>query len=160
MIQWWQALSARERALLSVGGCAVLALVLFLGVLEPLHAKHQRLTLQVDGEQKILVELQGLAAEAARFRATRGSSVLPPGQTLLAVLNATAASSHLDTQIKRVVPNGEQEASIAFDEVGFDQLLEWLILIREQHGIQVARIVVDKAGAPGQVNANLTLSTL
>ena len=160
MMQWWQSLSARERVLLWVGGCAVLAMIVFLGILEPLHAKHRRLSLQVSGEEKILVELQGLAAEAARLRGTQGSSGLPPGQTLLAVLNATAANTHLDTQIKRVVPNGEQEASIAFDAVGFDQLLEWLIVIREQHGIQVARIVIDKASVPGQVNANLTVTVL
>ncbi len=160
MIPWWQSLSSRERTLSWLGGLAILSTVLFFGVFDPLDRQQQRLKVQVSAEQKVLDQLQTLATNATRLRGPQtGGGHIASGETLLAVLNATAASHNLDEQIKRVVPNGTEEASIAFDEIAFDQLISWLIALREQHGVEIARIVIDKASAPGQVNANLTLAT-
>ncbi|MSR14265.1 MAG: type II secretion system protein M [Gammaproteobacteria bacterium] len=160
MNSWWQSLSSRERVLIG-GGAALLGMItIVLGVFEPLHARHQRLQVQNVAESNVLIELQGLAQQATALRGTHQTSKpLEPGTTLLAVLNSAAAENQLDERIKRVVPNGEHEASIAFDKISFDQLVIWMLALREQYGIEVSRIVVDKAGAAGYVNANLTLTT-
>ena len=161
MTLWWQTLSARERGLLSLGAGAVLATLIFLTVLEPLQAKRARLAAQVAGETQTMHKIRALAGEALRLRAQPSQGgALPPGQSLLAVLNDTAQADGIQNTFARVVPNGEAEASVTFDAVGFDQLVRWLITLREQFGIEATRLVIDKVEAPGRVNASLTLATI
>jgi general secretion pathway protein M len=160
MSAWWRSLSARERILI-LGAATVLGMItLFLGVLEPLHAEQQRLQTQVTTEQQILQELQGLAMQAASLRGAQPGTEEPPSEgTFLSVLNTAAAEYQLDSHIKRVVPNGDREATVALNEVVFDRLIEWVLALRERHGIEIARFVIDKTGDAGEVNANLTLSS-
>jgi general secretion pathway protein M len=156
---WWQTLSARERGLLSLGVCAVLATLLFITVLEPLQAKRARLAAQVAGETQTLHKIRALGDEALQLhgRSTQIDARLP-GQSLLAVLNDTAQASGIQDKFARVVPNGEAETSVTFDEVGFDTLVTWLITLRAQFGIEATRLVIEKTEM-GRVNASLTLTT-
>ncbi len=156
---WWQTLSARERGLLSVAACAVLATLIFTTLLEPLHTQRVRLAAQLAGETATLHKIRALAAEATRLREhPQQTGGLPPGQSLLAALNDSAQVSGIQDQLARVVPNGEAQASVTFNEVGFDTLITWLITLREQFGIDATRLVIDKTATPGKVNASLTLA--
>ncbi|MGH8595895.1 MAG: type II secretion system protein GspM, partial [Gammaproteobacteria bacterium] len=116
MREWWQGLTAREQGVLLTGGVALFAIALFLIVFEPLRIENERLQAQVTAEQGVLREMETLVAEVRQLGGNGPhSSALPAGQSLLAVLNAAAAGDGLADRIKRVVPNGEDEASIAFD---------------------------------------------
>ncbi len=160
MMLWWQTLSARERGLLSLGACAVLATLIFIAVLEPLQAKRARLTAQVAGEIQTLHKIRALGDEALQMHGRSAQKgALPPGQSLLAVLNDTAQAGGIQDKFARVVPTGDAEASVTFDEVGFDTLVSWLITLRAQFGIEATRMTIEKVAAPGRVNASLTLET-
>lgn len=158
---WWQNLAPRERVLLGIGGTAALATLLFLFVLEPLQAQRARLHAQITAETRSLDTLRALVAEAATLRA-RGMQAtvgaLPAGQSLLAVLNTKAQARQVQDKVQRITPNGTREASVVFDDVEFTRLAGWLLDLRESHGIEAQRMVIDIAEAPGRVNANLTLA--
>lgn len=159
MILWWQTLNARERGLLGLGTLAVLATLSFLLLLEPLQATRKRLAAQVASESQSLDRVRTLAEEALALRAgQQPTGALPAGQSLLAVLNGTAQAGGIQSQIARVVPNGDAEASMTFDGVAFDTLIAWMVTLREQFGIHVTRLVVDRAETAGQVNASMTLA--
>ena len=159
MNAWWNTLSARERRLLLGGAGAIVLAALYWFVVEPLHAKHARLTAQMASSAQTATRIERLAMAATSLRHTgRTQGKIPAGQSLLAVLNQTAQATALQSQIKRIVPNGEHEANVALDEASFDAVHEWLIKLDREFGISIARIVIDKTDKPDRVNANLTLN--
>ncbi|MBM4227078.1 MAG: type II secretion system protein M [Gammaproteobacteria bacterium] len=156
---WWQGLNPRERLLVSLASAAALVALLFLLVVEPLQLRHGRLQDELAGQARALQSLQRLGEEAAALReggAPRGR--LAEGQTLLALLNASAGARGLSSGIERIVPNGSGEASVVVRGVPFDTLVAWLIALRTASGVEAQRLVVDSDGsAPGRINASLTL---
>lgn len=160
MNSWWQGLNPRERTLVSLAGAAALLALLFLWVVEPLQLRHTRLQDELTGQTRALEILHRLGGEATALREggpARGR--LAEGQTLLALLNASAGARGISSAIERIVPNGPTEASIVMRGVPFDTLVAWLIEIRAQSGVEAQRLVVDGDGSkPGRVNASLTLS--
>ncbi|MBI2799540.1 MAG: type II secretion system protein M [Gammaproteobacteria bacterium] len=159
MMTWWKTRSQREQSFLSIGAGATLAAVLYVTVLQPLQDARVRLAGQLRAEAAGLVELRALAVEAKRIKdAGLTSRALAANQTLLSVVNESAAQSSIQDRIKRVTPSGDVEASVAFDAVSFDALAAWLIALKTVHGIEATRLVVDRTKQPGYVNANVTLS--
>jgi general secretion pathway protein M len=158
MMLWWQTLSARERGLLGLGAIAMLATLLFITVLEPLQAKRARLAAQVVVETQTLHRIRALSDEALQMDGRSPQTDVRLSQSLLAVLNDTAQAGGIQDKLARVVPNGEAEASVTFDDVGFDTLVTWLLTLRAQFGVEATRLVIEKTEA-GRVNANLTLAT-
>lgn len=159
MNSWWQGLNPRERALMSLAGAAVLFALLFLWVVEPLQVRHSRLQDELAGQSRALGILHRLGGEAAALRQGDGArGQLAEGQTLLALLNASAGASGISSAIERIVPNGSTEASVVVRGVPFDTLVAWLIELRSGSGVEALRLVVDgDASMPGRVNASLTL---
>jgi type II secretory pathway component PulM len=47
---------------------------------------------------------------------------------------------------------------LRLEAASFDVLVAWLASLQQQYGVRVDAAAIDAAGAPGLVNASLTLS--
>ena len=154
---WWQGLSARERALVAFGGVAVIVALLYVLVMEPLAERRQLLARQVAAERAQAADLTRWAGEAAALRAAVPGAA--PGQAtpLIVALNEAIAAHGLKTSLRRLVPANDREAQLAFEGVVFDKLVEFVIALHGQYGLEVVRINVERSGPPGIVSANLSV---
>ncbi len=159
MNAWWQGLNPRERLLVTLACAASLLALIYLWGVEPLQVRHTRLEGELEGQTRALEVLRALGEEADALRAQgTGRRGLAEGQSLLALLNASAKARGISPAIERIVPNGANEASVVVQGIAFDTLVAWLMELRESNGVEARRLVVDGSGtAVGMVNASLTL---
>ena len=157
---WWQSLQERERQWLASAALVVFAALLFLTLIEPLAQKRQRVTTTLDAEESTLGRLMESAHKAETIKqrlAQAPSEISGQDQTLLSLIDRVAETHLLKKHIKRVVPSGENQASLAFDSVPFDNLIAYLVQLQLEFGVVVTRINADKLAKSGLVRANLTL---
>ena len=150
MKDWFANLQPRERALFVGGAVVVLIILLWGGVLRPLHTRSEVLRESVAAKQRLLVNLMQIDGQDAGGGATTGGD-----QTLLRLVKNTAMEHGVETTRERADgPNGLQ---VTFGSVSFDTLLEWLIALETQNAVTVETASFTGGRQPGIVNGQLVL---
>lgn len=160
MKNWWQSLEARERVVLLLGGLIVFSALVFLTVVEPLAQKRVAVTAALEAERLLLERISGYADQAQIIRQQLDdvpTEIRGRDQSLLSVIDNVASDADVKGYIRRVVPSGTDQASLAFDSVPFDNLVKYLVELQSEFGVVVTRINTDKLSDPGLVRANLSL---
>jgi type II secretory pathway component PulM len=91
-------------------------------------------------------------------------AVLPPagaanGESLLVIVDRSARESGLASALSGSEPGGPGSLSVRLEKAPFDVLVGWLARLAQQNGVTVDSAIIEKAGAPGLVNANIVLHT-
>ena len=154
LVQWFTALSERERRIVQAGA-VVVPLLFVIGVLLPLDRSvaqaHQRLA----KKRNDLAWMQGVAPELA-------AAPQPPsaaGESLLVIVDRSARESGLAGSLAGSEPAGPGALSLRLQKAPFDLLVAWLARLAQQNGIRVDSATIDSAGTPGLVNAAVVLRT-
>lgn len=142
-----------QRALLVMGAC-LLFFVLWQALLVPVMDYAQRQSDRFRTEQENLAWMQANAA-AAREAAGQVQGALPQGQSLLAVINASARADGLSLQ--RFEPDGETRVRVTIEKAVFTDVMRWLVSLEQQYGIVASSLSADSPGQTGLVNVRLTL---
>jgi general secretion pathway protein M len=154
----FRAMAPQERRTLLAG--AVLA-VLLLGwalVWHPLAQRRAELRQQVERSRAELDYVRRGAAEIERLRAAGTRSLADrQGRSLLALADATARSSGLESALKRVEPAGAGLVRVSFEYANFDALVDWIDGLARGYGVQAPDFSADRADGVGLVNARVTL---
>jgi general secretion pathway protein M len=148
------ALSARERRLVMAGG--VLAALLFVfGILIPLDRSVAHAQQRLAKKHADLSWMQSVAPELA-------ATASPPaatGESLLVIIDRSARESGLAGALSGSEPGGPGSLSVRLEKAPFDTLVAWLARLAQQNGVSVDSATIEKAGAPGTVNAAIVLRT-
>lgn len=146
----WRQLEARERLALTLLGGVLLLLLFYFGAWRPatgflqtardFHASRAALVSRMQATRK---DLQ-LSARSALGN-----------DSLLALVTGTASAAGL--QPDRVQPEGEAGVLVQFDEVAFNRLAVWLE--RLDRDLELRRVRLDRAAAPGMVSARILAET-
>ena len=158
MKAWLAGLEPRERLLLLAIVGVVAVLLLYGMLLQPFYYQHDKLKVGVAEQRETLKWMQ---QSAATVRALRGSGQTAStglgGRSLLSVADAAARNAGLGPALKRVEPEGSSGVRVWLDGAAFDSLAGWLDLMSTRYGVDVESITIEASGAPGRVNARLTL---
>ncbi len=145
-------LPQREQRLLLIGGAAALAILVF-GVIVPLDHAVSRERAKLTQKRADLAWMQSVAPEIA-------ASAAPPsatGESLLVIIDRSARESGLASSMAGSEPGGANTLSIRLEKAPFDSLIGWLARLSQQNGVLVDSATIEKAGAPGLVNAAIVL---
>jgi general secretion pathway protein M len=88
------------------------------------------------------------------------ASAAPPsatGESLLVIIDRSARESGLASSMAGSEPGGANTLSIRLEKAPFDSLIGWLARLSQQNGVLVDSATIEKAGAPGLVNAAIVL---
>lgn len=161
MKQYWQNLSTRERRLVVVGGALALAVGLVGLGWYPLLQARTELAERVRDNR---AEVAWMRAAAEQLQALRGGEGARPApqqrgeRSLLALIDETARSEGLAESIRRGEPAGEGRVRVWLDRASFDRIVRWLTRLDAAFGVRVTELSIDRADAPGRVNARVALS--
>lgn len=155
----WSGLSPRERVLLGTLVPVVLCGGIYLGLIEPLARDVAGLEAARAARLEAVERLAALAAEAdaLRARGESGATRTPLQGSLLATLDESARAAGLGPNIERIVPAGGDAANVVLRAAPQAALLAWLVGLENNSGITVSRGTLDRAEAPGLVNATLDM---
>lgn len=158
MRAWWNGLAAREQRIVAIGAALVALMLGWALVWHPLALKRTELRDAVDAQRRDLAYVRVAAAEVERLRAVGTHSRADrQGRSLLALADATARSSGLESALRRVEPVGASSVRVTFEVASFDALVGWIESLTRDYGIEATDFSADRAEGVGLVNARVTL---
>ncbi len=152
--------SPRERAAITIAAFVLVMAGVFLSVTQPMEKQRERTLAQIESARATIdyVNLAGQRAAALRTPTAEGLGI-PTGETLMALLDRTATAAGIAATIKRIVPAGEHEASVAFKDIGFDELILWLALLETDFGITVTQLSANPSSSSGRTDVSVVLGS-
>ena len=150
MKAWFNSLQPRERLIVLGGVAAVLLIAVWFGVMR-LHAQTELLRDSVAAKQRMLVDLGRVGGRPA----TPAANGQGNQQTLVVVIDGSAREHGIALSTRR--PDGPDGVQVAFSNVPFDMLLDWLVALEKQSSVAVESASFTTAKQKGIVNGQLTL---
>lgn len=150
---WYRSLTERDQ--LAVIWLAIFGLVLALLYLVVLPLWQY----QNDARARFIDEREAYAwieSQAPQVAALNGA-----GRGLIdgsVATTVTQTGKHYNLVFKRLEPVGSNQASIWLEQVPFNQLVRWLVALRNDHGITPRQLEISRA-ADGIVDAQLILGS-
>ncbi|NGP54665.1 type II secretion system protein GspM [Thioalkalivibrio sp. XN8] len=157
MKDWFLGLEPRERVFVGGGAVAVLLLLLWALVINPLQASRAATAERVETKLETLAFLRAAAAELAGAGNMPAAGPELAGQPLVVVVDRTARAAGLGTALTRNQPVGEDGIRVRLDEASFDAVARWLATLGATAGLSIEAASFDRTPAEGRVNASLVL---
>jgi len=159
MKDWYQALNRREQRIVLGGGIALLILIGYMAIWEPLKNTNQALTQQLIQQQQDRQWMQQATLVLKQRTAGGVGAAKNRGrESLLTLVDRTAKQHKLGEGIKRVQPDEQGTVRIWLEQVPFDVTMRWLGDIERNFGVVVADANMERQSKPGVINARLVLS--
>jgi general secretion pathway protein M len=131
------------------------ALIVVFGILVPLDRSVAQAKERLAKKHADLSWMQSVAPELA-------ATAPPPtasGESLLVIIDRSARESGLAGALSGSEPGGPGSLSVRLERAPFDTLVGWLARLSQQNGVIVESATLERAGAPGLVNAAIVLHT-
>lgn len=154
MRDYWNALQPRERLIVTIASLLIVALVLYLALIEPYMDGRDSLEQRIANQQEDLQWMREAAGQFKGVKAQTGQRRVG-GQSLLSFVDRSTKEHALNSAIKRIQPEGKK-VRIQFEEVSFDRLTGWLAKI-ETSGYRIEGVIIERQPGAGMVNARIVL---
>ncbi len=142
MMTIWRVRTLREKLLLAFLAFAFCGVIFVQVVALPLVDERQRRLASLEAAREEFLVIREGASRIESFRVRR--SERPASGPVRSTVTATARD--MDVAITRVQPGEDDRLTVWIDAVETRQLFEWLLLLRERHGLHVLQATV-RAGA-------------
>ncbi len=153
---WYRSLQQRERRVLFAGAVALGVMLLYAVILHPFFSGKQRLQQHISDQHTLIAWMRPAAAQIQALRGQQPSA-MPAGQSLLAVVDKSAADAGFGAALKQVQTDNDGSVRLQMQAVGFDSLVRWLGSLQQRYGITVREMTAQRSASPGNVDAGLTL---
>ncbi|MEL7311976.1 MAG: type II secretion system protein GspM [Pseudomonadota bacterium] len=155
MNEWFQSLQKREQVVLASAAVILVVLGIYLYVIEPVMISHDAKIREVDNK----IELIG---DADRYLASRGGSSTTgttggSQDSLTLIVANTANANGLRTAYRSSSPTGNDAIRVNFENAGFDDLVRWLGILSNAHGLNVSQARMTDRSETGRVDASFVL---
>ena len=152
MTEFWQNLTARERAMVSIaGGLAVLVLGYFM-LVRPLAAYEAESQRALARAQAVY---QQIDAGAAEVEAARGSTQAKGAETTSVRVAVAQSARETGVAISRLQPGADGALTVWVESVSSPVFYRWLEALSAAHGIAPVKVVAQKSSAGGQLRVQL-----
>jgi len=151
---WYAGLQQREQRVVAVGGAVVAALILFLGILWPLHSAVSSAVQRNEARREDLAWMQ---INAPEVRAAGSQLPADTGEAPVVLVDRVGREAGLGNALRGTQPNGNG-VRVQLEAAPFDTLIAWLATLDERYGLSVETITIDRAPRPGVVNASITFT--
>ena len=151
---WYGGLQTREQRMVSIGGIALAVMILFGGILWPLHSA---VSDAVDAKDTKVADLEWMRLNGPEIRA--GSGMLAPNtnEPPVVLVDRVARESGLGTALRGTQPSATG-VRVQLEAAPFDTVISWLATLEARYGLAIDSITVDRGQRQGLVNANISFS--
>lgn len=153
---WLAGLAARERNLVYVAAGLLVIAIIYFAVVLPLTTSARQRAERVAQKTADLAWMQQVAPQVMAAAAAGGPA--NGGESLVVLVDRTGRESGLGNSIRDQSPTGEHSLQLRLEAAPFDVLVAWLANLNQQYGVRVDAATIGATGAPGLVNASLTLT--
>jgi general secretion pathway protein M len=147
----YEAAAPREQLALRVLGGVILAALVLLLVVLPLHRFDSDAIASYHAQQDTLVWMQSNRAQIGSSTGTARK----PGDSVLTLANQSART--LGLSFKRYEPNGDRGVNLWLEQVSFDQVIKWLDALERDYGVIAVDFSASRRNETGLVDVRLVL---
>ncbi len=146
---WWSGISQREQRMMM--GCGVLVIVglVYWGILQPMSQRAELAQSRIQSERQLLAWVQEKADDITALRKSGG--VTYSNQPLNQLVSSSAR--RYKVELIRVQPRNES-VQVWIKPLAFNQLVDWLRYLKEQQGIEVEFLDIDRTEQAGMIEVN------
>ena len=152
---FWAERMPRERAILLAGGGALLAVIVFLLLIEPAFKGIGRLERSLPQQRAGAAELEALLSEVKSMRARPQVASVSSTEVRAAVESSLGRAG---IKASRVVPLSDGDLQLTFSDVPYGSWAPWLAGIERELGARATSVTVNaRDKTPGNVDVELAL---
>jgi general secretion pathway protein M len=155
--QWLAGLAPRERNLVYLAAGLLAIAVVYFALVLPLTTAAARRAARIEQKTADLAWMRQVAPQVMAAQAAGGSTAASE-ESLVVLVDRTGREAGLGSAIRDQSPSGDLGLRLRLESASFDVLVAWLASLQQQHGVRVDAATIDAAGAPGLVNASITLA--
>ncbi len=150
----WSERAPRERRLLTLGGVFLVLVAAYLVLIDPAASGSARLQRQLPQARAQAAELEALAAEAKRLRATPPAAA-PGAADARAALGRSLDDAGIAAVRSQPLANGDLHLSFA--NVPYSRWAGWLAQAEHALGVHAVTVTVKATPTPGNTDVELAL---
>ncbi|ATG76289.1 MULTISPECIES: type II secretion system protein GspM [Pseudoalteromonas] len=147
LIQYWRSLKEQEQQLVVGAGGVFIIFVLVMGIFRPLNNAIERAEKSQIKQQELLVWVD---ESIVKLKAA-GNTRIESNQNLSQIVNSTR--SRYNISISKMQPS-DSSLRLTLDSVEFNQLIEWLDELVNQHGLRVENLDLSRDDKSGYVRVS------
>ncbi|KPZ51927.1 MULTISPECIES: type II secretion system protein GspM [Pseudoalteromonas] len=147
IMQYWHSLKEQEQQLIMVAGGIFVVFVLVMGIFRPLNNAIDKAKKSYVTQQELLVWVD---QSIVKLKAA-GNTQAISNQNISQVVNSTRSRYRIT--ISKMQPN-DNSLRLTLDSVEFNQLIEWLDELVNQHGLRVENLDLSKDDKSGFVRVS------
>nr|WP_319555475.1 type II secretion system protein M [uncultured Vibrio sp.] len=146
---WWSSISQREQRMTM--GCGVLVIVglIYWGILQPMGQRAELAQSRIQSEKQLLAWVKDKANDITALRKSGG--VAYSNQPLNQLVSSSAR--RYKVELIRVQPRNES-VQVWIKPLAFNQMVDWLRYLKEQQGIEVEFLDIDRTEQAGMIEVN------
>lgn len=152
-LEKYNSLQNREKNALLALTMFFVALIIYFAIWSPIYTYHQD-SLQKRDTQFGLIQYMRASEKQAR-NSSSNTKAKPKGQSLITDISNSARQ--LGVKPSRLQPEGDSTVSVWFNDVVFNDLINWIVRLTEREGVGIQQISIDRQDNSGTVNARLVL---
>ncbi|MGH6611597.1 MAG: type II secretion system protein M [Burkholderiaceae bacterium] len=152
---FWAERVPRERAILLAGGAALLAVIVFLVLIEPAYRGIGRLERSLPQQRAGAAELEALLSEVKMMRARPQVASVSASDVRAAV---DSSLTRAGIKAARIVPLSDGDMQLTFSDVSYSAWAQWLAGIERELGARATSVTVTaRDKTPGNADIELAL---
>ncbi len=155
---WFFSLQPRERALVAIGGAAVLIVAIYLLALAPFYGAVNARADRVARKEGDLAWMRSVGGEVMALNAISPTAPAPSNESLVVLIDRTARECGLGSALTGQTPTGENGIRVRLEQAEFDKLIVCLGSLQQSHSVSIESANIDRTAKPGFVNASLVLT--
>ncbi|KIP78055.1 general secretion pathway protein GspM [Vibrio harveyi] len=146
---WWNSISQREQRLVMGGSVIAIIGMIYWGLLQPMNQRAELAQTRIQSEKQLLNWVQDKADDITALRKSGGVSF--SNQPLNQLVSSSAR--RYKVELIRVQPRNES-VQVWIKPLAFNQMVDWLRYLKEQQGIEVEFLDIDRTDQAGMIDVN------
>lgn len=154
---WLDSLQPRERYIVIAGSIALVFILFYLLIWEPVFNKLEVEQQQYQSQRQLLGWMKDTNQEIQSLRASGNATISQfSNQSVSSLVDRSAVSMGIKNNISKQ-ESGKKGVKIQLRQADFDRVILWLNDMQQKYGIQASNIQFEKQEESGAVNVRLTL---
>ena len=155
--QWLDSLQQREKTIVIGGAIALIFILFYLLVWEPITSNHEQQQLKLESQSQLYSWMKNASNEITSIKAAGGSLTSRfKNQSTSSLADRSARTTGVKPFITKI-EQSKKGVKVILKSASFDLIINWLSDMESKYGISSSNIKVERAKAPGAVDAYITL---
>ena len=155
---WFLMLSSREKTLVSIATVAVIVMVFWLGVLNPILSQHEKLTKLTEGKQTELLVMQRQSTLVKQLqRQVSASSKKKIRGNPQQLIERALQTWRLKPSLQRMQSRGANKVILSLKKADADKVMYFIAELEQKYDLISDEMIISKNQTIGMVDVRLTL---